>query len=89
MDTDNSCGSIDLVVVVVCGGGACHGGYDGCAGVWQLTLSLRLGLGHDGTFYGGHCAGPKEGGALGGGCLGEGGGWYRGQGSHGGHQCLT
>ena len=42
--TDSSCGSIDLVVVVVYGGGACHGGYDGCAGVWQLTLSLRLGL---------------------------------------------
>ena len=43
-DTDSSCGSINLVVVVY-GGGACHGGYDGCAGVWQLTLILRLGLG--------------------------------------------
>ena len=42
-DADSSCGSIDLLLLL-CGGGACHEGYDGCAGVWQLTLSLRLGL---------------------------------------------
>ena len=43
LDADSSCGSIDLLLLL-CGGGACYEGYDGCAGVWQLTLSLRLGL---------------------------------------------
>ena len=45
--------------------------------VWRWSLPWRL------------LCWCKAGGALGGGCLGEGGGWYRGQGSLGGHQCLT